>query len=174
MDDLFRRFLESPNRESYMAVRSALVSSEYYDPYSRETDAIEDLLEAGKLEAARERIFAAMPNLLLSPSVHFMLSFIAQSSQHQERAKLEEFIAVACCEGILSTGEGTKSEPYVVVRISDEYDILRYLGRQFRSQALIHDGDSHFDLLECDGSELWFDITDAFNRHQDVFYRSSR
>jgi hypothetical protein len=70
MKELFAKFLQSPDRESYLAVRAALVASEHYDPYSREFNTIEELIDAGKLADALEQLMAAMPNLLLSPKAH--------------------------------------------------------------------------------------------------------
>ncbi len=165
MKELFFDFLESPNRETYLAVRDALVSSEFYQPYSDEMSDIGDLLDAGKLDEAAEKLAASMPNLLLSPRAHLMLSFLAKETNEEDHAKMEGFIAATCCEGVLSTGEGTQESPYVVVRTSDEHDVVQYLGKQFKQQSLVEDGDRHFDRIDCeDGAEIWFDITDAYNQ----------
>ncbi len=165
MNDLFAAFLESPNRQTYLAVRAAVVASERYDPYSREMDDVDAILDADKLDDARRLLSGAMPNLLLSPAAHLVLSFIAKNSGDGERAQMESFVAATCCRGILATGDGTKDSPYLVVRISDEYDLIQYLGKEFNDQAIIEDGDRHFDRIEFqDGSEIWFDITDAYNR----------
>lgn len=170
MGELFARFLESPDRESYIAVRTALVSSDYYDAYSNEMDGLDQLLDAGKFEEASRKLTDSMPNLLLSPWAHFIMSFIADKLNDEKGAHAESLIAAACCKGILATGDGTKDKPYIVVRVSDEYDVLQYVGKGLELQSLIHDGNRHFDLVKCrDGSELWFDITDAFNKRREVF-----
>lgn len=174
MKELFLHFLESPDRDSYLAVRNALISSEHYDPYSDEMDKINELLDAGKLEEAREKLSESMPNLLLSPSAHLTISFIAEKSDDEKGAKMEGFIAATCCEGVLATGDGTKDNPYIVVRTSDEHDVVQYLGKQFTRQSLIEDGNRYFDRINCDdGSELWFDVTDPYNKLGEAFGEGS-
>ena len=114
-------------------------------------------------EEATERLAQAMPNLLLSPRAHMVFAFIADKTGDEKTAEVEQLVAAACCEGILATGDGTKANPYLVVRTSDERDVMHYLDRQFKQQSLVEDGDRHLDLIECeDGSEMWFDITDAY------------
>ena len=87
---------------------------------------------------------------------------------------MEAFVAATCCEGILTTGEGSKSQPYLVLRTSDEHDIVRYLDKKFAGQALVHDGDRHLDHVRCDDDfEIWFDITDAYNKLGESFGNNS-
>ena len=174
MKELFFHFLESPNRESYLAVRNALISSEHYDPYSSEMDSVNGFVDAGQFDEARETLSESMPNLLLCPSAHMAISFIAEKSGDEKAAQMERFVAATCCEGLLTTGDGTQENPYLVVRTSDEYALIEYLGKQFKSQSLIEDGNRHFDLIHCvDGSELWFDITDPYKRLGEIFGEGS-
>jgi len=50
-----------------------------------------------------------------------------------------------------------------VSRTSDEYDVLAHLEKRMQQQALVIQDGRHFDRLECsDGSEVWFDVTTAF------------
>jgi hypothetical protein len=169
MKKLFIAFVESQNLESYLAVRAALVSSEHYDPYSNDINTVDELLAAGNIEAAQHCLSEAMPNLLLSPRSHLLASFIARESSNEPASEMEGFLAAICCRGILMTGDGTRSNPYIVLRSSDEYDVAQYLEKEPRMQSLVHDGNRHLDRIECsDGSELWFDVTDAYNRLQDA------
>lgn len=165
MKQLFATFLESPDRESYLAVRAALVASQHYDPYSREMRKVNELLDAGQLDEARQTLMASMPNLLLSPEPHLAAACIAKELNDEQGKKMAALIAVRCCRGILATGDGTKGKPYIVARPSDEHDVLQYLGKQLSLQALSEEGKRHFDFIRCtDGSEMWFDITDAMNK----------
>lgn len=162
MRDLFLKFIKSPNHESYMAIRNELISSEHYNPYSDEMNSIDELLDRGKLEEAREKLSSSMPNLLLSPCAYMKFSFIEEKLQNEENAEMEKYIAAICCEGIITTGDGTRSNPYIVVRPSDEYDVVQYIGKQVKRQSLIKDGEHYFDLIDCDdGSKLWFNVTDT-------------
>jgi hypothetical protein len=65
--------------------------------------------------------------------------------------------------GILATGDGSADKPYLVSRVSDEYDILRHTKKGMKGQSLRTKGDKSFDVIACqDGQELWFDITAVF------------
>lgn len=63
-------------------------------------------------------------------------------------------------DSILSTGDGTREHAWSVLRISDEYDVLRSQRRVSSVQTLIVDGDRSLDRHVCDdGTEAWFDVT---------------
>ena len=165
MKNLFFEFLQTPDREKFLAVREAVASSETYCPYSNELTQADQCIDQGKFEEARLLVGDAMANLLLSPAAHLTLAIIAKKLGDAKGAEMEGFIAATCVQGILATGDGSRDSPYFVLRTSDEYDVIGYLGKKPKSQALTGDGDRHFDLIHCeDGSELWFDITVPFNK----------
>jgi hypothetical protein len=167
MRDLFFQFVKSPNRDTYLALHEAVSSSEQYNPYSDEMSSIHELLDQGRYADARTRLSESMPNLLLSPRTHLFLALIAEKTGDEKGAQMERYIAAACAEGILATGAGSKGSPYLVLRTSDEHDVVQYLGKEFARQALINDAARHYDVMTCaDGSELWFDITLPYNKLQ--------
>src|SRR5690606_4912356 len=147
--EVFSKFLQSPDRESYLAVHAVLIASEHYDPYSRELNKIEELIDAGELDTAREQLAAAMRNLLLSPKAHWTAGLIAKQSNDQDGARMAGLVGVRCCQGIVATGDGSKRRPYIVTRVSDEYDVLQYLEKQPVGQALTGIGNRHFDVIRC-------------------------
>lgn len=163
MRELFIRFIESPDKDTYLALRAAIMATADYDPYSSEFEAAAEQYDQGLAAEARDALLGAIPNLLLSPGAHQMLSFLSAKCGDEEASKMEMMIAAACAEGILATGSGTAEEPYIVLRTSDEYDIVEYLGKEAAKQSLHEHGGRHLDRLECqDGTEYWFDISDAF------------
>src|SRR5262245_31281261 len=119
MRDVFFAFLESPTRETYLAVHEAVSTSEQYSPYSNEMDSIDDLLEQERYADIRAQISESMPNLLLSPRAHLLLGLVSDRTGDEKGAQMERFIATACAEGILSTGDGSRERPYLVLRTSD-------------------------------------------------------
>jgi hypothetical protein len=160
----FWDFLEAPGRDSYLAVREALVRSEAYQPYDREFQRIDGLLRDGQLDEASRAIQDSLPNLLISPMFHLLATRLCELRGDQPGMETERAVARMCVEGILASGAGSADNPYVVARTSDEYDVLRYLGKELERQALIESGDRHLDLMRCtDGSEMWFDVTDVYN-----------
>ena len=83
---------------------------------------------------------------------------------------MEMMIGDACIEGILATGDGSEGNPYIVIRTSDEHDVIEHLEKQLKQQSLMPKDDKHFDRIECtDGSKYWFDITDAYNHMAESF-----
>jgi hypothetical protein len=165
MGDAFLAFLGSPSRDTYLAAREAIVKSDRYEPYSRVLEVTAGQLSAGEYHLARESILAAMSNLVLSPTAHLLLSIAADKIGDQKGAQIEREIATTCFKGILTTGDGSRTNPYLIVRISDEYDVVLYLGTQLKEQSLVLEGGKNLDHVVCvDGSEFWFDITDAFDR----------
>lgn len=172
MRDLFFKFLEQPDRENYLAIANALAESDHYEPYSNEFEATNSLMEGEQYEAAQKQLMGAMPNLWLSPEAHMLLGFIGHKLGEEQQSDMEMFVANACLVGITSTGDGSRKNPFVVMRTSDEYDIVRHFDKEFAGQRLIQDGDRHFDVIECkDGSEIWFDITVPYNKLGQSFGR---
>lgn len=159
------QFIQSPDRDTYLTFRAKLIAVDGFDPYSDEILLADELYEKQKIHEARDTIQNAMRNLMLSPRAHQMLAFLHRKLGDEHAAQMEMLIGQACIEGILASGDGSTNNPYIVVRTSDEYDVIESLGKQFKQQALTHKDDKHFDLIECtDGSEYWFDITDAYNQ----------
>ena len=157
-------FFQSPDRDSYLAIREKIISSDFYQPYSDELGTVEGLFQQNKLEEARDAIADAMTNLMLSPRAHQLLGFLHHKLGDEQAAQMEMMIGRACVEGILATGDGSVNAPYVVVRTSDEHDVIEYLGKELKQQSLTEEGKKHLDLIECtDGSKYWFDVTDAYN-----------
>jgi hypothetical protein len=157
------KLVAEPTKENYLAVRKLVVSHSKYDPYSRDLDEIERLSTDPKNENLRKRAKAAAPNLLLSPKYHRILKIAALWRGEEATLVAERRMAAACLKGILATGDGTAEKPYLVVRISDEYDVLAFLGKRSESQALSFQGDRKLDIHQCsDASTVWFDVTDVF------------
>jgi hypothetical protein len=159
------QFIQSPDRDAYLAFRAKLVASDVYEPYSDEIETAYELCDQQKLVDARNTIQNAMGNLILSPSAHNLLGFLHHKLGDEQAAQMEMMIGQACIEGILASGDGSTNNPYIVARTSDEYDVFEYLGKQLEQQSLVHKDDKHLDLIQCtDGSDYWFDITDAYNQ----------
>lgn len=159
-EKIFFELVRAPGRETYRKAWQALIESPAYDPYSEEIYDIVDLIEAERYDEAQEALRAAMPNLHLSPSAHLMMSRIARGRGEEQTSEIEMTIAAACAEGLKATGDGSREQPYLVARTTDEYDLLGYLEKEMAEQSLVHADERHFDLIKtADGAEIWFDIT---------------
>ena len=167
MIDKFLSYVSDPNRDTYLCARAAIVDSAQYSPYSNDLTDIELAVERNDLVAARRLASESIANLLLSPGFHLLLSKLAKADGNATAEKVELQLAVSCAEGILLTGNGTESSPYLVLRMSDEYDILAFLGLKFAGQALVEKDKRDFDCISVrNGRDLWFDVSDAYQSLQ--------
>lgn len=165
MRQTFLQFLQAPGRDTYLAVRQALIASPHYAPYSHDLEDIEHAAEKGDYARARGLFTDAVENLLLSPRAHLLMAFVAEKSGDAEAAEMERQLASICCHGILSTGDGSRAQPFMVARTSDAHDMLQYLDRPPTGQSLVQQGARRLDVFVGeDGAELCFDITEVFDR----------
>jgi hypothetical protein len=163
--ELLAAFLKEPTKESYLRLFEAVTSAPSYNPYSRDLDEATDLMSAKKHREAQEKLEKAMPNLLLSPRAHQFASIAAKGLGDDKKAESERDTAAACLKGILLTGDGSGERPYLVTRVSDEYDLLRHLKKGKKAQSLRQKDGKSYDVMSCaDGSEVWFDITAMFGQ----------
>jgi hypothetical protein len=158
--EAFIALVTEPTRENYLRVWEEFTSCPDYNPYSTDIEKVLTLLNDGKFAEARQRIYDAMARWLLNPRIHLLASAAARGMGDEKTAEMEGFFAVRCLQGITSTGDGSREQPYLVSSVTDEYDVLTYLKKSLKTQSLVEDGERVLDLLECqDGSTLCFDIT---------------
>ena len=101
-----------------------------------------------------------MPGAFFSPSAHAALAAAHAGLGDDARARAERSLQVLALESIRSTGDGTRAHPWSVLRVSDEYDVLRAAGRVSREQTLLEADGRSLDRHVCDdGSEAWFDVS---------------
>ncbi|MCC6150592.1 MAG: DUF4919 domain-containing protein [Planctomycetes bacterium] len=161
--DPFDSFLRNPSRETYAAVRRAVIKDKSYNPYSNSLESAASLLEQNRFQEFIDHVPSLMPDHLLSPRLHMMVSFAWRELGDEEGAKFEMSLAHLCIEGILKSGDGSRANPYPVLRVSDEYDVLGALGKKLTKQSLLKCDGKSFDAIDCeDGSVIHFDITDMF------------
>jgi hypothetical protein len=79
--------------------------------------------------------------------------------------ELERSLFVIVLQGLLSTGDGTRANPYIVCHGGDEYDVLEAIGLEPAGQSLVEDAGRLCDVVTCaNGREVWFDVTDLIRR----------
>lgn len=161
MRDRLQNFFEHPTAENYRCARSAILSSLEGTAGSAELVELVRLCQEGHYESAWEKSDAMMPAWALSPQVHYLAAEAAVHLKNDEDHELEAFLWQTCLQGILSTGDGSQDHPYLVTHLSDEYDVLNVLKLEVESQALVETGSGRYDTVTCcDGSEIWFEVTD--------------
>lgn len=161
MKDHIKRFIEDPSQENFLQLRAVIISSPAYSPYSTDyNETTGQLMAQEQYNEVVDYLMSLMDNWFLNPGIHIMLAFVQHKSGRENEARFEHSIATHIFNGILSTGDGSEANPYLVLRTADEYDLMIHLGKKSTQQALITKGEKHFDRHDCmDGSELWFDVT---------------
>lgn len=115
-------------------------------------------LETSSPEDAVHELSALMPGALLSPSAHGALALALDRAGRPDEARRHRSLRHACLAAVLASGSGTRDEPWRVLRVSDEYDVLRHLGRRPRGQQLVETGATLLDRVEHDRGEVWFEV----------------
>lgn len=176
---LFESFLQKPTGENYLKLLDALCRHPAYNPYSTELEDTAQLLQKRQYEEAKAVLDKAMPNLLLSPRAHNYYRVIAEAAGDAQEVQRRDQIAQKCLQGIQATGRGlveaaagepkqdqVPTAPFHVARVSDEYDLIRVLGKRARviSQSLRRIDDRWYDVLRCSDETgnvfyVWFDVT---------------
>lgn len=156
-------FVADPTKENFLKHRELIITNPDYDPYSDDLDIMEKLYENKEYDKLN---YYVTINVLLSPRAHFFKYFSLKQIGNTKAAESVMFI----CHNILScmekTGDGTIENPYIVIRVSDEKDFMElHLSKKYTRQRLIQHEGKYLDVLTLeDGSELYFDITDAYKR----------
>ncbi len=162
MPDVFDSFLENPTGESFRAMREMLLQQPEYDFQSKALAEVEDLAAEEEFEDVLDRGAEAMPEWLLSPSMHQYLADAAMETGDEDRARSEEYLMKACLRGLAQSGDGTPEQPYLVMHPADEYDLVESLGKEAASQSKAQTGQRSLDRIRCsDGTDLYFDITEG-------------
>lgn len=156
-------FVADPTKENFLKHRELIITNPDYDPYSDDLDIMEKLYENKEYDKLN---YYVTINVLLSPRAHFRKYFSLKQIGNTKAAESVMFI----CHNILScmekTGDGSIENPYIVIRVSDEKDFMElHLKKKNIQQRLIQHEDKYLDVLTLeDGSEVHFDITDAYQR----------
>ncbi|WP_299619296.1 hypothetical protein [uncultured Tenacibaculum sp.] len=166
MTDNFFDFIMDTTCVNFTSSQKEVFDHSNYDPYSDDLNIIEEFLDKNELSKAIE--YNSI-NLILSPRAHLYKNFALDKMNNQKGAQAELIFAQKIMEGISLTGNGTKEMPYIVTRISDEKDMLRYFQEEFKSQSLVKNENKIFDLIQCQsGKKIYFDITRPYLKMQEL------
>lgn len=165
MQELLIAFIQTPTPETFHALRDAVAASDDYEPYDSYQDELYALLEQNQYAEARTLLRAKMIGWLLNPTIHMHMSYVCHKLGDEDSADAERYIGRAVINGLLSSGDGSRERPYLVMRTGDEYDLLAHLQKTAQGQELVQEPDRVLDHLVCaDGSGLWFDISLPFGQ----------
>ena len=98
-----QQYLAEPSAEGFMDLRAAVSESPGYAPYSSNLQEGWELFEEGRVEEAKSFLLSVLPNWILNPGIHQMLSFAWHKLGQEETAQYEFAVAMALMNGILSS-----------------------------------------------------------------------
>lgn len=126
-----------------------------FDPVAR----AQPLLDAGAFQQVVDELTGQMPGGFLSPGAHAALGAAYEGLGDHVRAARERRTARLAIAALTGSGDGTAERPWKVLRISDEYAVLRTRGRRSLRQDLVSVAGRPLDRHLCDdGSQVWFDL----------------
>jgi hypothetical protein len=158
----FLAFIESKKNEDFIKSRAFIVSHQDYFPYSDDLTKMNELINQKEFEKV---VVHRNINTLLSPRAHLMTSYAFKMLGDLKGAESENYFGRAILECIATTGNGNRSNPYVVLRVEDENDMLEFFLNEIKeNQSLLTEkGELAIDVISTQsGKNIHFDITDAY------------
>lgn len=158
-------FVEQPTKSTFLAARDAVLNESPLPLTAAEIAELDRLLEEEEYQTLLDRLDLLPPSKVLSPRIHFMAAEAADALGRSQDMELERCLFVITLQGLLTTGDGTRANPYVVCHSCDEHDILAALGLQASQQSIVENEGRLCDRLVCsNGRELWFDVSKTLVR----------
>ena len=159
----FNDMIAEPSAEKYIRILEYISETDKYDPTAADDHEMSEYCNREEYDKVFKIYNNTYPNLLLCPKAHFILSATYEDTD-REKDYLKEFkIAGKLLDIIYSSGDGSKEHPYIVSRVSDAYDIVRWKMQKPKSQTLIP-GPKMIDTIYCeDGSKYCFDVTTPYD-----------
>jgi hypothetical protein len=158
--DLAAAYATSRSADDLARLRDAVRRSPGFDPGLDVVGAVSPLFARDAHAEVVDRIQELMPGAFLSPAAHAALAAAHLALGDEARARAERRTQALALDSIRGTGDGTREHPWSVLRVGDEYDVLRAAGRVSREQTLVEADGRSLDRHVCDdGSEAGFDAS---------------
>lgn len=150
-------YFRSPSQETLIDLKRAITSDVTFDPYTSIDQRLAPLVNGRRHREVIATISAEMPGLFLSPGVHGTLSTAHRALGEAGLAELELIAAQIALRTITDSGEGSPDDPWRVLRVRDEYDVLDLTDRSSVHQEARAMGNRTLDVHRCnDGSTVAF------------------
>lgn len=157
--DYVKRIKAGDTTINYFYFRIAYAKSKDYDPTNTNiVRYLSNMYESAKDTSFKEAGLMA-DKILKKNYAHIGAHLVAAWARGKAGDSLgQQFhrkVAKNLIQSILATGDGkSMKSAYLVINVSEENDLLNYLGLKCISQSLYNEGESHFDVLEVVDSEM--------------------
>lgn len=156
--DLVTAYLENQDLEHLARLRRAVVASASFDPDLNLVNELGPLMEEGHHQEVVDAVTAKMPGAALNPTAHLAMSAALEALGDERAAKRESIMAKVAVSSVLATGDGSEESPWSVLRVADEYDIMRAKGIAPRGQSAQSRDGRVVDRHETADGPVWFVI----------------
>ena len=167
--DQYEQFLAEPTAYRYRRVRRLLMQC-CWPVDARSLQEANQLIERAELDEAERLLEMHLPAWLLSPRCHFLAEKIAVGRHDSESEHADRFQMHACLKGILRTGDGSASSPFLVTYPTDAMDVTWALHLNPRSHQMVRADHGCLEIISCDdGRDVWFDCSAFTDADTEVF-----
>lgn len=157
--DLVTVYLESQDAEHLAQLRRAVVGAATFDPDLNLVAEVGPLAAEGRHDEVVDAVTARMPGAALNPTAHLAMATALEALGRESAARRETIMARLAVSSVLSTGDGSRERPWSVLRVADEYDVMRAQGITPEAQSSRQVDGRTLDRHEtADGGEVWFVI----------------
>lgn len=157
-------YMEDATPARLDALREEILASPSYTPTPRFLVEARRLAAAGRHWDAINLVGSWMPGAFLSPSAHSLLDESLAAVGDDAESGRERFLTRLAIQTLIRTGDGSPERPWVVLRVDDEYDLLRWTRRKPLEQRLAITGQGPRDVIRHDRGEAWFMIYRSLRR----------
>ena len=169
LEDAWEEFLHRPTCASFTSVRECVLKEDSFTPSALVLVELSQLLAGEEYTHVLERVEELMPAWAICPRIHFLAGSAAEALDDAEESELCQFLSSTCVDGILSTGDGSRNNPWLVTYPSDAQDCLARLGLSVKSQQLVNDGDAMLDIIQANNDRIYcFDVSDLIAASAEV------
>ncbi len=160
-------FIEAPSEDTYFDLLQVVQQFDGYDPYVNLTGAVVPVVQAGRYREAVDVLLASMPGVFMSPLAHSLLAYSYEQLGEKDLAQMESYLAQALLATLLTSGDGSETNPVRVASIEDEYEVLAAWKLSMTEQRLESREGKSYDVFTCADREIWFELVWVDNKSQD-------
>ena len=162
----------------FTALRMAFADSAEYDPYGPDSDKRSEMFKAlrgAQYDKAIEAADSILKKAFVNIDAHIACTIAYRETRKADRAEFHKWMASGLLKSILASGDGqTMETAFTVIAINEEYAILRELGLQMKSQALLHDKGHSYDSLTGVDRDTNKEVSLLFNIDKPMAWMAGR
>lgn len=158
-----------PDKGVFNRLRTLYAASEEYDPYGNGTRDLESAMwasmEGDDLEKTAEGAMGVLAKNFTHQEAHQVLDFAYRKLRKPALSNYHRFMAMGLLDSIFESGDGKSADTaFRIVQMSEEKAILRVLGVNQTSQALVEHKGKRYDVLQVKEPEsgqeleLYFEV----------------